>query len=270
MKKLIKILYRFLVLIYRLNIIKTIYFNFKVLPFRQAIKLPFFLYGKIYLWNLSGNIIISGNINTGMIKIGYRWIDLWPSSFLPTQIQVVGTLKFNGPVIISGGVNLNVQDQKGILKIGNKVTIGAGTVCKCLREIDIGNNSSITGNCIIMDCNMHYVKNIDTGIVANYKAPIIIGHNCWINNGTIISKGTIVPDYSISARDAYLSKDYSIFGTNLFLVGSPAAPSNSRVQRIFTIEKQNCICEYFDKNNTEILQLEPGLEEELGHKEGFI
>lgn len=270
MKNFAKKIYRFLVLIHRLNIIKTIYFNFKVLSFRHAIKLPVFLYGKVYLLNLTGNLIIPENINTGMIKIGYRWLDLWPSSFLPTQIQVIGTLEFNGPAIISGGVNLNVQNNRASLIIGNKVNIGGGTVCKCLQNISIGSGSSITGNCVIMDCNMHFVKNIETGEVTNYKAPIFIGENCWINSGTTISKGTIIPNYSISARNSYLSKDYSVFGTNLFLVGSPAKPLPARVQRIFTIEKQNQFCEYFEKNDSQILQLQPGIEVENGHKEGYL
>ena len=64
---------------------------------------------------------------------------------------------------------------------------------------------------------MHFVKNIDTGVVANYKGPIKIGKSCWINAGSIVTKGAVVPDYSISSRNAFLSKDYSEYGTNLFL-----------------------------------------------------
>lgn len=251
------------------NIIKTVYFNFKLLPFGKAIKLPFFLYGKIYLWNLSGRVILPDEISTGMIRMGYKWIDLWPQSFLPTQIQVMGTIEFTGAAIISGGVNLNVQSKDGYLKIGKEIVMGGGTICKCLKYIEIGDRTRITGNCNIMDCNMHFVKNIDTGIVANYKAPIKIGENCWINAGSIISKGAVIPDYSISARNSYLSKDYSEYGTNLFLVGSPAKPTSSKVQRIFTVEKQRGLREYFETHDSDVLQLEPGIEIEKGTREGF-
>lgn len=251
------------------NIIKTIYFNFKLLPFKNAFKLPFFLYGKVYIWNLSGRVILPKEITTGMIRIGYKWIDLWPTSFLPAQIQVQGSLKFCGAAIISGGANVNVQSKEGELIIGKNVVIGGGSICKCLKKIEIGDGTRITGNCTIMDCNMHYVKNIDTGVVANNRAPIMIGKNCWINAGSIVSKGAVIPDYSISARNSFLSKDYKEYGTNLFLVGSPAKPSSSKVQRIFTVEKQREYKEYFDSHDTQTLQLETGIELEEGTREGF-
>ena len=253
----------------RLNITKTLIFNFKVLPFGQAIKFPFFLYGKVYLHNLSGKVAIEGDVRNGMIRIGYKWFDLWPTSFLPTQIQVLGTLVFRGAAVVSGGANVNVQSKNGTLIIGKDVLIGGGSVCKCMEHIEIGSWTRITGNCTIMDCNMHFVNNIDTGVVANYKAPIRIGESCWINAGSIISKGAVIPDYSISARNAYLSKDYSEYGTNLFLVGSPAKPTSSKVQRIFTIEKQREFKKYFETHDSQILQLEPGIEIETGHREGF-
>lgn len=251
------------------NIIKTVCFNFEVLPFNKAIKLPFFLYGKVYLWNLSGRFIMPEKTTPGMVRIGYKWIDLWPSSFLPTQIQVKGTIEFKGAAIISGGVNLNVQSEDGCLIIGREIVLGGGTVCKCMKHIEIGDQTRITGNCNIMDCNMHFVKNIDTGAVANYQAPIKIGKSCWINAGSIVTKGAVVPDYSISARNSYLSKDYSEYGTNLFLVGSPAKPASSKVQRIFSVEKQREYKEFFETHQTDILQLDPGIEIETGTREGF-
>lgn len=254
----------------RLNIIKTLYFNFKVLPFRQAIKLPFFLYGRVYLFDLSGKVIIEeDNLRRGMIRIGYKWFDLWPTSFLPTQIQVLGTMVFKGAAVFSGGTNVNVQSKDGKLILGKNVVIGGGSVCKCLEYIEVGDMTAITGNCTIMDCNMHFVKNIDTGVVANYKGAIKIGSRCWINAGSIVSKGAVIPDYCISARNAYLSKDYSEYGTNLLLVGSPAKPTSSKVQRIFTAEKQREFREFFEANETQVLQLEPGLEIETGIREGF-
>ena len=97
----------------------------------------------------------------------------------------------------------------------------------------------------------------------------MIGKNCWINAGSIVSKGAVIPDYSISARNSFLSKDYKEYGTNLFLVGSPAKPSSSKVQRIFTVEKQREYKEYFDSHDTQTLQLETGIELEEGTREGF-
>lgn len=269
MKKILRKIYHLIILLLKLNLTKTLYFNFKVLPFQQAIKLPFFLYGKVCIGQLSGIVELPDKVSKGMIKIGYRWHDLWPLSFLPTQIQICGRLIFNGKCIISGGANVNVQSAEGILTLGDCTMIGGGSVVKCLDNIFIGNNTGLTGNCVVMDCNMHFIKNIDNGTIANYKAPIIIGENCWINYGTIISKGAVIPKYCITSRNALVSKDFSEYGSNLFLVGTPAKPTQSHVQRIFTIEKQREYAAFFKINHVNELQLEPGLEIETGTREGF-
>lgn len=55
----------------RLSILRTIYFNFRTLPFKQAIKLPIFIYGRVRLFGLNGEVIFENTyIKTGMVKIG--------------------------------------------------------------------------------------------------------------------------------------------------------------------------------------------------------
>lgn len=255
-------------LLYQLNIIKTVYFNIRMLPLKQALRFPIYLYGKIHILDISGQIILPEIINSGMIKIGYRWHDLWPIGFLPSQIQVRGKVFFAGRCLISGGTSINVQHKDAVLKLGDSTVIGAGSILKCLKYIEIGDSTGLTGNCTIMDCNMHFVKNINTGTIQNYKGPIIIGKKCWLNYGTIVSKGSVIPNYSITAKNSFVSKDFSEFGTNLFLVGAPCKPKPAKVQRIFSDEKQKEYKEYYERNN-KILTLLPGIESDEGVREGF-
>lgn len=264
----LKSCFRWLRNIIRLNLIKTIYFNFRMLPFRKAIKLPIYLYGKISLQSLKGKIIVPGNVSTGMIRIGYRWLDLFPSAFLPTQINVLGELRFAGRCIISGGVALNVQSSTSILQIGDEVTIGAGSFIKSLDIIEIGNRTSISGSCVVMNSNMHYIKNIDTGKIAKPWGKIIIGRGCWINDKSVVTKGAVIPDYSITSRGAFLSKDYSEYGSNCFLVGSPAIAKKTKVQRIFSkdLEKEFGLYFRIDNPYAEFMEREVGLEVDNGKK----
>ncbi len=51
----------------RLSILRTIYFNFRTLPFKQAIKLPIFIYGRVRLFGLNGEVIFENTY----IKNGY-------------------------------------------------------------------------------------------------------------------------------------------------------------------------------------------------------
>ena len=255
--KIIRPIYYFVRRLVRLNIIKTLYFNFKMMPIGQAIRLPIYLYGKIRFHGLHGKVTISAPIERGMIKIGYRWHDLWPTSYLPTQLRIDGKLVFDGWAIISGGAAITVVG--AILKLGNLCVIGGGTVIKALKNISIGDSTRITGDCTIMDCDMHFVKNIETGVIKNNMAPIAIGSNCWINSRSVISKGAVIPDFTVAARSSFINKDYSQFGKNLFLVGQPAKPLDIKVQRIMGTTEQHRIAEEFKKNNCSEIVVEPGL-----------
>lgn len=249
MKNKLRKIYYFFITISRLNIFKTVYFNFKVLKFSDAIKFPFWLYGKIEFSCLRGKFIIeSNNISSGMIKIGYRYLDLVPLSYLTTQVSNSGKIIFKGKAIIGGGVSLISEGQ---IEIGRNCTIGGGSMVKSIKNISIGENTRITFGCTIFDSNIHFVKNIETGIIMNNSASIVIGKNCWLNYGTYIAKGASVPDYTVSAKDSFLNKDYSEYGENLFLVGAPAKPLNIRVQRIFSVRKETQLNHYF-KNNSEM------------------
>lgn len=254
--------------ILRMNLIKSIYINFKMLPFKQAIKLPIGIYNKCDFHSLAGKIIINSNdIHFNMIKIGYRWLDLWPVSYLPNQLYISGTLTFKGSAIISGGVNLAVQISTASMVIGNECTIGGGTIMKSMDELIVGDCTRITGGCTVMNSNMHYVKNVSKGTVARPWGKIIIGHHCWINAYSVVQKGAVIPNYSISSRNCFMSKDYSEFGENLFIVGSPAVVKSSKVQRIFSAEVTEMYNQYFlDHPDAEKMMDEPGVVDETNKK----
>lgn len=260
-KKYLRSAYYKLLILRRLNLLATLWLNFRTLPFLRAIKLPIFCFGKIMFHNLSGRIIIDSPIKTGMIKFGYRWYDLWPSSYLPSQIFVRGDIIFMGRCIFSGGVVLSSFNKQAEIIIGNNVAIGGGTMVKSTQSISIGANTSITGNCVVMDSNMHYVKDIESGIIPSLRKGILIGKNCWINHGTTIAKGAVLCDHSITARNTYVGKDMSQFGSHVLFAGQPAKPIKTNVQRIFDLKKEKEISLYFQGDRgRSVYQSYPGIE----------
>lgn len=54
----------------RLSLWRTLYVNFRLLPFKEAVKLPIFIYGKVRLFILSGKVQFNSTIYRGMVKIG--------------------------------------------------------------------------------------------------------------------------------------------------------------------------------------------------------
>lgn len=245
LKKLLRQFVVFFRLIRRLNWFKTLYLNFKTQPFFVAVQFPLFVYGKLYIHSLYGDVLIVGPIKRGMIKIGFRELDLLPVSYLPNQLLNTGKLIFNGPAIISGGVSLS---NVGILNIGSCCIIGGGCLIKSTKSISIGTNTRIAYNCTVFDSNVHYVKNIETGVIRRNSGAIVIGRNCWINGGSYIGKDAVVTDYSIVARNSLINKDFTKSGANLFLVGNPAKALKSKVQRILSLKEERELTYYFSQN----------------------
>lgn len=247
----------------RLNWLMTIYVNFRLLPFSQAIVFPIFCYGKIKTHCLKGKFILDGPVRNGMIKIGYRWFDLWPVSYLPTQLFIQGKVIFKGDIIISGGAALFAQSKVSEITFGKSVAIGGATMIKCINSIVIGERTRVTGFCTIMDSNMHFVKNVSNGKIARRTGSILIGEHCWINYGAVITKGAVVPSYSIVARGGFVGKSFKDEGTNLFLAGTPVKIINKNVQRIFDYTREGEIRDYFIKHpECDFYQDEVGIKDE--------
>ena len=50
----------------------TFYFNFRYLPFKQAIHLPIWLASNAYVKNIYSGVIIDGRVSMAMIRIGFH------------------------------------------------------------------------------------------------------------------------------------------------------------------------------------------------------
>lgn len=245
----------------RKNYPATILINFATLPFMQAISFPIHCYGKCKFHDLRGRIILDGPIRNGMIRIGYRWLDLWPVSYLPTQIRIGGNIVFKGNCIIGGGVSLAAQGSNSLIVLGHNVHICSGTIIKAMKRIEIGPQTSIGAANCIMDSNMHFIKEMDSGVIYPHTAPIVIGTHCWLNYGTVVSKGSIIPDYIISGRDTFFSGDYSEYEAGTMFVGAPAKPLKNKKQRIFNVSTEKRISIFFKENpDATEYSLKPGLE----------
>src|SRR5688500_13329885 len=84
--------------IYRkVNWIKTLYFNFLKFPFSIAIKLPVYFYGPVRLHDISGVIIIEGQIRSGMIGFGQPF-ELISRSQRIAEFYLLGKLIVKGHV----------------------------------------------------------------------------------------------------------------------------------------------------------------------------
>lgn len=189
------------------NWLATLYLNFKMLSFKQAIKLPIEIYGKIRFINTTGNIIINtSNIYRGMIKIGSQGADMFAN--LPTIIDIKGELVFSGDKIRTGRGSFIRVEENGKIELEHNVAIGAMSKLFCESSIIIKENTITSWDCQIMDTDTHSIIDIETNEVYKRSISIVIGKNNWLGNNVTINKGTQTPNDIIIASNSLCNKNY--------------------------------------------------------------
>ena len=236
-----------------LSIINTIYLNFKVLPFKYAIKLPFAVGKNIEFIGLQ-NIKVRfykdikpqkfmfklGICNTYMIPLKGTWSLL---RFEKGSVLVIGK-----DVLIAPGFSINIY-KNAVLTIGSDILINFRNKIYCKNSISINDHIRIGWENQIYDSTFHFIYNNKNRSIGNCYGKIEIGSFSWITNRCTLSGNVFLPPYSIIASNSLANKDYSQYTSegNLF-AGSPIELKTTGVYRIFNGKKQSELFNYF-KNN---------------------
>tara|TARA_Y100001970_G_C14177197_1_gene827673 strand:- start:38 stop:661 length:624 start_codon:yes stop_codon:yes gene_type:complete len=148
-----------------------------------------FTIGKDYkLWGIL-RLLIDGN---GKISIGNNFHGV--SSSMRSYITLFSNCRLTS---IRGG----------IIKISDNVGIN-GTTIVSKKSIEIGKNTIIAPNTIIIDFDGHQVNNLTKRInTKDVGENIIIGQNCWIGMNSIILKGVIIGDNTVIGAGSVVTKN---------------------------------------------------------------
>lgn len=207
------------------------YFNFKMLPYKQAIKLPFDFYYSVRFENLSGKIILNNNnISRGMIKIGGRGSEMFTRS--TTIIDLKGVLIFNGVVEMGHGSLLRIE-KEGTVTFGSEVRIGALSKIFCVKKIIFKDEIDFSWECQIFDSNFHFIRDIVSNEIEPISGEIQIGSNNWFGNRVTVMKNTKTPDSFIVASNSLCNKNYIDFEPFSVVGGFPVKLIGSGKQRVF-------------------------------------
>ena len=224
---------RFIQILY--NLPKIIYFNFRMLPFNQAIHLPIFLFSPSFQ-DLSGKIFLNITKPTiGMIRIGDKMAGMYKNN--GTILEISGNIYFYGKCIIGSNTHICIR---GILEIGNKVEINSGSRIICYYKITIGSNTDIGWDTQIVDTDFHAMKNALTEQKVKGYAPIIIGEHNWIGNSSFILKGTTLPNYIVVACGSYINRKFKC--EEKTLIGG--VPAQILAEGCYYRDNDDCEIEY--------------------------
>ena len=191
--------------ILRANLIKTVYFNFRVLPLAQAVRLPFLIYHHVYLRSLSGKIIFTVPVHPGMAKVGDERLGTQVASTNKTVLGIDGTLILNGSLNIGSGTKIGVG-REGKLILGKNFNVTGASEIICDKEIVFGEECLLSWDILIMDTDFHPIFN-EHGELQNPQKPIRIGNNVWIGCRTTILKGVSIVDNSVIASNSTIRKN---------------------------------------------------------------
>lgn len=212
------------------SLISSIYFNFKFLPFNQAIKFPFVVKGKLRIIRSSGSInLYSSSLKFGAIKLGFQGSDMFSNQV--TVIDLAGNLNLYGDYF-SFGVNSLIRVEKGAsLNIKNDFVLGANSILFCENDITIQEKVITSWSCQIIDTDTHSLRNRINNTKFDRSKPIFIGMGCWLGNNVTINKGTKLPNFTIIASHTLCNKDYTInIGEFSLLGGIPAKLLKSDIE----------------------------------------
>lgn len=199
---------------WNINWIKTIYLNFKVLPFSKAVMLPL-LVGKHVKLRSIGKIIIEDEITTGMISLGVVYCKGWED---PKDGYFIlsnrGTMIFKGHVKFYTSVKLYV---KGKMTFGGNNSIGARSMFFCYNEINLGYNSGCSWDCTYSDTNFHPLKDLVSDKFLKQDGKIVIEDNVFVGNHTCILINTKIPAGSVISSYSKVSGSFRKEGENLLI-----------------------------------------------------
>lgn len=186
----------------RLGLIKTIWINFKVLPFRQAIHFPIVLARSVRI-----GVCKRGSISLkdgGLFHIGFHGdAATYPKHSL---LHIEGKLILEGKGFHSFAPGLIMRIAKGgVLRIGNNFSCHRDNTFIVNKSVSIGNDNMWSFEVLTMDTDAHVICSED-GELLNPNKEVVIGDNVWIGCRNTILKGAFIPDGCVMGSGGVITK----------------------------------------------------------------
>jgi len=211
--------------LFRLNL-KTVYFNLKYLPFRQAVKVPVLISKRVHLKRVSGSIRFDCAMRPFLVQIGYGDVGIFDKRRSGSIWDVAGEVIFKGKTKIGHGSKISVTST-GILELGENFSIAAESSIVAARRIIFGKGCLLSWDVLVMDTDFHKIKD-ETDRIINGPEPVTVGNNVWIGCRCLILKGANIPDGCVIGAGSLVSKPLES-GSAIY-AGSPAKCARENIE----------------------------------------
>lgn len=183
---------------------RTLYYNFQWLPWKQAKELPMIV-GK------NVKIIGTGKIEAEFtlkenphIYIGCKALK-WMDEKECTVISIDGLMKINAETYIGKGCRFEISGGRLELKKGSNFT-GLSTVI-CKNKIIFGEYNLISWNTLFMDSDAYTI--VGANGKKNSDKSIVLGNHVWIGAKSSILKGSFIANDDVVAAGSVVSGQHN-------------------------------------------------------------
>lgn len=213
---------------YLLALPRSLWYNLKLFPAKQAWKMPLLLSHRTTVVSLDGKVVLNTEkLRIGMIKVGFATYQGTNFRHDRTRINLQGELHAEGDCTFGSGSSLEVGPAAR-LTLGDGFHLGPKSLLICHHAMHFGHRNRISWNCTLMDTDQHALVDLQ-GNRTNPDRPITTGDNVWIGCESIITKGVQLADNTTVAAGARLAGRYEELCT--VLAGNPATVVRRGVMR---------------------------------------
>ncbi len=235
------------------SLFKTLYFNFKLLPFRDACKLPIAIGRRVEFQNLSKvkiKFIEGVKLRMFTVSIGLNKTEITSPRTLWSLLRFEenSELWLGEKVTIASGAAISVYKNAKLI-INSRVVMNQRVKIFAKNHVEFGPDCRVGWESQFYDTAFHLTYIKDKNIIKSPYGKIVFGQNCWITNRCTVSGNVFLPPFSMLASGSVLNKDYSnITSTGNLFAGSPAVLKRTGIYRIFRVKKERELMKLFDEN----------------------
>ena len=200
-----------------LNLIYTIFFNFRYLPIKQAIYLPIWVSKRVEVRCLKRNQLVLNKVKCGVVRLGVEGSPGMQGGRMVILVKTNGRLFFDGSAIIAIGTVLRC-DMNSVIRLGDNFYCNCNCFFRSTVQINVGRDCSFGWNVILNTSDGHSVWH--NSQLMKKDGPINIGNHVWVTPNTTFVKNSGVGDDSIVAQGAVVAKRFE--NTHCLIGGIPA------------------------------------------------
>ncbi len=206
--------------LFRTNWPATLKLNFRLLPWRQACRLPIVAEGPLRIEIGEGaRVVLPDDAGRGAIVLGSRH-ETYKAGAGKGQCSIFGTWDAKGKIRI--GLDSCLYIHRGAtLTTGGDIYIARDSQIECAERVTIGDNV-LAGEIYICDSAGHPVMHGND--LQPMTKPITIGKGCYFGFRTTVLRGAAIPPHCVIGSGAVCTSDFVKAHPegHLLLTGVPA------------------------------------------------